>query len=272
MTRSQLEEFSFVVGKIYDATLTLDEWPAALDAVCKLLKVQTAALASYDIFDRTPPWQLQVGYDPQWMQIYTEKYYALNPYMDDVAHLGAGECNYSSRRPDYQDLLQSEFYLGWLKPQSFIDASVLVVEKSMNSITTLVNVRTESQGCFDDATMALLTTLYPHIRRAALIGRVMGDHQKQAAEYAAAIDSLVAAMFVLTASGEVSQVNAAGEALLSKGAPLRNVNGRIELVDGPANRSLRMALAAARDAKCISATKASQFRYPAPVGRNMSFT
>jgi hypothetical protein len=50
----------------------------------------------------------------------------------------------------------------------------------MNSITTLVNVRTESQGCFDDATMALLTTLYPHIRRAALIGRVIGDHQKQA--------------------------------------------------------------------------------------------
>jgi hypothetical protein len=98
MTRSQLEEFSFVVGKIYDATLTLDEWPAALDAVCKLLKVKTAALASYDIFDRTPPWQLQVGYDPQWMQIYTEKYHALNPYMDDVAHLGAGECNYSSRR------------------------------------------------------------------------------------------------------------------------------------------------------------------------------
>jgi DNA-binding CsgD family transcriptional regulator/PAS domain-containing protein len=247
MIHSQLKELSFTVGKIYDAALTSDGWPAALDAICKFLKVQTAALMSYDIYDRKPPWQLQVGYDPQWMQVYTEKYLALNPYMDDVVRLGAGECNYSSRRPDYQNLLQSEFYHGWLKPQNFIDASVLVIEKSMNSITTLVNVRTESQGTFDDATMALLETLYPHLRRAALIGRVIEDHQKQAAEYAAAIDSLAAAMFVLTASGEVSQANSAGESLLSKGAPLRKVNGRLELIDGPANRSLRMALAAARD-------------------------
>ena len=247
MTRSQLDEFSFVVGKIYDATLTPGEWPAALHAVCKFVGVQTAALTSYDIYDRKPPWQFQVGYDPRWMQLYTEKYLALNPYMDDVARLGAGEWNYSSRRPDYQDLFQSEFYQGWLKPQNFIDASVLMIDKSTNSITTLVNVRTESQGTFDDATMALLMTLYPHIRRAALIGRVIGDHQKQAAEYASTIDSLAAAIFVLTASGRLSQANAAGKALLASGTPLRTVNGRLELVDGPANRSMRMALAAARD-------------------------
>jgi DNA-binding CsgD family transcriptional regulator len=247
MSHSQFDEFSSVVGKIYDATLMPDEWPAALDGICKFLKVQTAALMSYDIYDRKPPWQFQVGYDWRWMQLYTEKYLALNPYMDDVARLGAGEWNYSSRRPNYRELFQSEFYHGWLKPQSFIDASVLVVEKSMNSITTLVNVRTESQGTFDDATMALLMTLYPHIRRAALIGRVIGDHQKQAAEYAAAIDSLAAAMFVLTASGEVSQANAAGKAMLSAGTPLRNGNGRLELVDGPANSSFRSALAAACD-------------------------
>ena len=266
MTRSQLDEFSFVVGKIYDATLTQEEWPAALDAICKFLKVQTAALWSYDIFDRKPPWQLQVGYEPRWMQLYTEKYLALNPYMDDVARLGAGEWNYTSSRPDYQDLFKSEFYHGWLKPQNFIDASVLMVEKSMNTITTLVNVRTESQGTFDDATMALLMSLYPHLRRAALIGKVMWDHQKQAAEYAAAINSLAAAMFVLTASGEVSRANVAGEALLSAGAPLRSVKGRLELIDGPANRSMRTALAAARDGEAQLGDKGISIPVPGPGG------
>ena len=223
MSRSQLEEFSFAVGKIYDATLTPDEWPTALDAICKLLDAKTAALWSYDIFDKKPPWQLQVGYEPRWMQLYTEKYLALNPYMDDIVLLGVGEWNYSSKRPNYQELFETEFYHGWLKPQNFINSSVLMVEKSMSTITTLVNVRTEDQGTFDDTTMALVANLHPHLRRAALIGRIVGDHQKQAAEYAAAIDSLSAAMFVLTESGEVSQTNSAGEALLSKGAPLRKV-------------------------------------------------
>ncbi len=266
MSRSQLEEFSFAVGKIYDATLTPDEWPTALDAICKLLNAQTAALWSYDIFDKKPPWQLQVGYEPRWMQLYTEKYLALNPYMDDIVLLGAGEWNYSSKRPNYQELFETEFYHGWLKPQNFIDSSVLMVEKSMSTITTLVNVRTEDQGTFDDTTMALVANLHPHLRRAALIGRIVGDHQKQAAEYAAAIDSLSAAMFVLTESGEVSQTNSAGEALLSKGAPLRKVNGRLELADGPANRSLRLALAAARGGEAQLGDKGTSIPVRGPDG------
>jgi hypothetical protein len=175
--------FSELVGTIYDAALSPGEWPEALEAICHYLNAKTAALWSYDVQDRTPPWQLQVGYEPYWMQVYAEKYLALNPYMDDVTLLGPGESNYTSRRPDYPDLFKSEFYQGWLKPQGFIDASVLMVEKSLNNITTLVNVRNESQGCFDEPTMALVNSLYPHLRRAVLIGRTFEEQHKRVVEY-----------------------------------------------------------------------------------------
>jgi DNA-binding CsgD family transcriptional regulator len=242
-----LDRFSSLIGEIYDAALAPGNWPGVLHSICELLNAKTAALWSYDIFDRTPPWQLQVGYEPYWMQVYTEKYLALNPYMDDVARLSSGESNFSSSRPEYQELFKTEFYQGWLKPQGFIDASVLMVEKSMNNVTTLVNVRTESQGRFDDATLALLNILYPHLRRAVLIGRTFGEQQKRTAEYAATLDSLAAGMLLLTGKSEIVHMNAAGEAMLVAGSPLKKTNGRIELVDGSANRALRAALVAARD-------------------------
>ena len=244
---AKLHIFSQLVGKIYDAALAPHDWPGALDAICRLVNAKTAALSSYDVFDKTPPWQLQVGYDPYWMQVYAEKYQDLNPYMDDVARLGPGECNYSSSRPDYQELFKSEFYQGWLKPQGFVDASVLVVEKSMNNITTLVNVRNESQGQFDEPAMARLGTLYPHLRRAVLIRRTLGEQQRRVEEYEATLNSLAAGMFLLTAKGEIAQANAAGEAMLAAGSPLKRSKGRLELVVDPANRLLHAALAAGHD-------------------------
>jgi DNA-binding CsgD family transcriptional regulator len=242
-----LDKFSSLIGEIYDAALAPGNWPGVLNSICKLLNAKTAALWSYDIFDRTPAWQLQVGYDPYWMQVYAEKYLALNPYLDDVARLSSGESNFSSSRQEYQELFKTEFYQGWLKPQGFIDASVLVVEKSMNNITTLVNVRTESQGRFDDATLALLNLIYPHLRRAVLIGRTFGEQQKRTAEYAATLDSLAAGMLLLTGKSEIVHMNAAGEAMLVAGSPLKKTSGRIELVDRSANRALREALVATRD-------------------------
>ncbi len=237
------EIFSQLVGKIYDAALAPQGWPDALDSICHFLNAKTAALWSYDILDKTPPWQLQVGYDPYWMKVYSEKYLALNPYMDDVATLGTGELHCNSWRPNHQELFKTEFYQGWLRPQGFIDASVLMVEKSMNNITTLVNVRHESQGRFDERTMALLGLLHPHLRRAVLIGRVFGEQQKRIAEYTATLDSLAAGMFLLTGKGEIAHANSAGEAMLAAGSPLKNNRGRVELIVGSADRLLRAALA-----------------------------
>ena len=247
MNNIQLDEFSGLVGHIYDAAVAPGEWPAVLDRICKFLDAQTAALWSYDVYDRTPPWQLEIGYDPYWMKLYTDKYLALNPYMDDVARLSPGEAWAASSRADYPELLKTEFYQGWLKPQGFIDTSVLMVEKSMNTITTLVNVRNADQGPYDQATIDAVRMLCPHLRRAVMIERVVREHQDRAAEYSAALDSLAAGMFLLTDKAAVVHANAAGETMLAAGSPLKKVNGRLVLVDEKANRTLREAISAARD-------------------------
>ena len=247
MNTDSLDEFSNVVGHIYDAAVAPAAWPAVLDRICKLLNSQTAALWSYDVYDRRPPWQLQIGYDPYWMQVYSEKYLALNPYMDEVARMSPGEAWATSSRSDYSDLFKTEFYQGWLKPQRFIDSSLLIVEKSMNTITTLANVRNEDQGPYDSATIDVVRMLYPHLRRAVMIERVVREHQDRATEYAVALDSLAAGMFLLTDTAMVAHANAAGAEMLAAGSPIKKISGRLVLEDEQANRALRQAMAAAED-------------------------
>jgi DNA-binding CsgD family transcriptional regulator len=247
MSGIPIDEFSALVGHIYDAAVEPAEWPAVLERIRKSLNAQTAALWSYDIFDRTPPWQLEIGYDPHWMKLYTEKYLALNPYMDQVALMSPGEVLATSGLPDYPELFNTEFYQGWLKPQGFLDASQLMVEKSMNTITTLSTVRTEDQGTYDEAALDLLRLLYPHLRRAVLIGRIVRSHEDRAAEYSELLDSLSAGMFLVSDKSEVIRANAAGEAMLAARVPLKKVNGRLVLVEDQANRALRAAIAAAQE-------------------------
>ena len=245
MEPSTLSDFSTLIGKIYDAALTDDAWKDALEAICVFLNARTAALNAYDLFDRKPPWQWNVGYDPYWMQIYMERYLAMNPYMDDVAALAAGECTYSSARPDYQAVQQSEFSQGWLQPQGFVDGSVLMIHRTSSQISTLVNVRSESQGLFDAAAMARLEAIYPHLRRAVIIGRIIGDHQAQTARLATVMDALAAGVFVLEKSGKLLHTNRAGAAMLAARSPVAILRDQFIFVDGLATRTLRDACAAA---------------------------
>jgi len=244
---ASVSEFSQVVGKIYDAAVEPKDWSAALEAVCGFANAKTAVLMSYDVFDKTPPWQLEVGHGEYWTKVYHDKYLLTNPFMDDVGYLDSGEQIYASSRPQYSTLLETDFYHGWLKPQGLIDATLLVVERSMNNMTTLSNIRSDSQGLFDEEAVARIRLLYPHLRRAVLIGRAFEDQRRRLAEDAAVLDAFAAGMFLLGQRGEIVRANTAGEAMLAAKSPLRTRNGRLDLAIPAANRALQAALAAARE-------------------------
>lgn len=244
---ASLDEFSAVVGKIYDAAVDPGAWPAGLDAIRTFADSKTAVLMSHDVFDKSPPWQVEVGHGEPWTALYHEKYLGENPFMEDVPDLDTGEQIYASSRPQYATLFESDFYKGWLKPQSLIDATLLVVEKSMTNMTTLSNVRSEDQGLFDAAALARIHLLFPHLRRAVLIGRALEDQRRRLADDAAILDSLAAGMFLLGARGELVQANAAGEAMLKVRWPLRVGSRRLEVTVPAANHALQAAIAAGGD-------------------------
>ena len=85
--------------------------------------------------------------------MYADKYYAMNPYMDDVARMSPGEVVIQLQPAGLSGAVQNRVLSGLAEAAAPARASLLMVEKSMNTITALINVRNEDQGPYDQATI-----------------------------------------------------------------------------------------------------------------------
>jgi DNA-binding CsgD family transcriptional regulator len=227
-----MQAFSDLVGRIYDAAVTPDGWPDALDGVRRFLDSEVAILASFDAFDADSwGWQHAVGFQPQYLRTYREKYMAMNPWMDLVATLGSGETTYVSAHDGYEAIRRSEFYLEWLKPQRLLDAAVLMIDKSVTAVSTVVVSRTEDQGFFDEGSLERFSLIYPHLRRSASIGRIIRSAEAKAETLADALDALSAGLFLLDSSARIVHANRAGAEMIAAKSPVVSVRGRLEAAE-----------------------------------------
>jgi len=238
-----MAEFSELIGRIYDAALSPALWDDALGHVETFVGAAAAALNSYDRYDRFAwQWQYTRGYDPAYQQIYLEKYLAMNPWIAVVDALAAGESGYASAQPNYAASMQGAFYHEWLEPQRFRDAAVLVIDKTVASIATLVVIRTDDQGLFDAEVVRRLKRLYPHLRRAAGIARIVGAAEARADTLATALDALSAGIFLIDRRRTIAHANKAGTEMLAARSPVRSERGRLEFTAQTGAAALRAAL------------------------------
>jgi DNA-binding CsgD family transcriptional regulator len=85
----------------------------------------------------------------------------------------------------------------------------------------------------------------PHVRRAMLIGRVIDLQKVEAAALADSLDTLVAAMYLVDASGRIIHANASGHLMVADASVLRALGGRLGAIDPHANQALLDSFAAA---------------------------
>ena len=145
----------------------------------------------------------------------------------------------------YDEFLQSRFYKEWGRPQGLVDSAGVVLDRSGTAAAGIVVFRHRRNGTVDEETRRRMRLIVPHVRRAALIGKVIDLQTTQAATLADALDGVSAGLFLLDASGGIVHANAAGHALLDNAQVLRSAAGQLIANDPEGNRSLADALAAA---------------------------
>jgi DNA-binding CsgD family transcriptional regulator len=105
--------------------------------------------------------------------------------------------------------------------------------------------RHERHGVADEDAKARIQFLAQHIRRAVAISRLVEFRTVEAASLADALDLISAAMILVDASGKVTHVNAAGQAMLSERDIMEVVSGKLFATDKTVNRELYETLGAA---------------------------
>jgi DNA-binding CsgD family transcriptional regulator len=244
---SDLEEFSAVVGKIYDASLDPALWPVVFEHACAFVHCSSAHLFTQDSVRKDANVYFTWGDHPDFTQLYVDKYAKLNPMFPGAIFFDVEEVHQIIEVIPRNELCRTRFGLEWLGPQQIIDDLFCLVDKSATGCSLFQVIRRRNDGVADEFSKHRMALIAPHIRRAVLIGKVIDLKKVEAAALADSLDTLSAGMFIVDASGRIVHANKSGHIMLAEASVLRAAGGRIGAVDSTANQTLLDSFSSATD-------------------------
>jgi DNA-binding CsgD family transcriptional regulator len=244
---ADLEEFSSLVGDIYDASLDPALWPAVFEQVCRFVRCSSAHLFAQDSVRKAANAYFGWGDHPDFTRLYVDKYARLNPMFPGAIFFNVEEVHQLIEIIPRSELCRTRFAVEWMGPQQMVDDMFCVVEKSATSCSLFQVIRRRKDGVIDEEAKRCMALIAPHVRRAVLIGKVIDLKKVEAAALADSLDTLTSAMFLVDASGRIVHANKRGHIMVAEGTVLRAVGGRLGAVDRAANHALQDSFAAAED-------------------------
>jgi len=242
MSEAQLSQ---LLGDIYDAALDAELWPRALEQICGFIGGSEGNIFWQDVIGKAAKRYFEWGHDPHYTRLYMEVYAKINPLFPGAFGFPVGRVFHQSEIIAFDELRETRLYREWMEPQGFIDFVACHLDKSAGSCIPMTIIRHERDGFVDKATISRTALIVPHVRRAALIGNVIGLRTCEAATLADTLDGLAAAILLVDGAGRVTHANLSGRAMLDDGAILTGHGGRLEARDKDCDQALKDVFAAA---------------------------
>jgi DNA-binding CsgD family transcriptional regulator len=237
------EEFSSLIGEIYDAALDASQWRSVLAKAAKFIGGSSAALFSKDAAGGAGNIYHEFGTDPYYRQIYFEKYVKLDPATTGHFFAEVEQAISVTDLMPYSEFIETRFYREWVQPQGVVDFLAAVLDKSATRVAMFGVFRHERDGLVDDEARRRIHLIVPHVRRAVLVSRIIDLKTTEAATFANTLDGLSAGMCLLDAEGRIVHANIAGRTILGMGDFLLESGGHIVVRDREIDRNLRQLLA-----------------------------
>jgi DNA-binding CsgD family transcriptional regulator len=224
---------------IYDAALDPTLWPKVLAEAARFVDGFSAALFFKDATKKNGNLHYDAGgIEPHYQQLYFDTYVRLDPSTTSHVLAEIGEPIATADFMPYDEFLETRFYKEWARPQHLADFVTTVLERSATGAALFGVFRHERDGPADEEMRRHMRLIIPHIRRAALIGRVIDLKTAEADSLADTADGVSAGMFLVDASTRIVHANVSGHAMLTQGSLLRAVGGKLAPNDASAEQGL----------------------------------
>src|SRR5215831_17118592 len=213
----EAEQLSSLIGDIYDAALDPTLWPGALASATRFVDGFSAALFFKDATRKSGNLYYDTGgIQPHYAQLYFNTYVKLDPSTTGHILAEIGEPVATVDIMPYDEFLETRFYREWARPQQLADFVTIVLEKSGRGAAVFGVYRHDRDGPADEAMRRRMRLIIPHMRRAALIGRVIDLKRIKAATLVDLLEGISAGMFLVNGSGRIVHANARGHAMLAQ--------------------------------------------------------
>ena len=178
------------------------------------------------------------GVDPVYFRSYLETYAKLNPAFPTAFFTEVGEVFAVYDLVEPGQVVHSRFYKEWATPQGIGDNVAALLEKSATSCAVIAVPQPASKGQAGAEVRDRMRLVVPHVRRAVLIGKAFDLQKAIATDFAATVDALKTAIFLVDAQGRLVHSNPSGMALLAADDVLYGPGGRLRAYDRAADQSL----------------------------------
>src|SRR4051794_23027842 len=238
------EEFSNLVGDIYDAALDQSLWVPVLEKCVSFVGGCGAALFFKNAAGNGGDTYFYTGITPYFRKLYFDQYVMLDPattghFFADVEQPVAIEDCIS-----YDEFLETRFYREWARPQGLVDFVSTVLDKSETNVAMFGVFRHERDGVTDEGARRRMALIAPHIRRAVVISKLVDLKHTEATSFDI-LDGLSAGIFLVGSDGYLIHANLAGNNMLSQGNLLHSIGGRLTVDDPQLAQAMREGFAAA---------------------------
>ena len=243
------EEFSTLVGSIYDCALDPAGWSAVLEELARRMDFRTASLilATTPAGGALPLLDVTTGITAE----------------ERVAMLSHGQAAIDAWGPPgifatlpletpivrsrvNPDAARTPYVREQCLPRGFFDSMSIMFSRERHSFCVISFNRHLDDGAIRTEEVDLAGLLAPHLKRSLVISRLLDARAVERATFAAVLDGLSVAVLLVGPHLRLHHANRAGEAMLRTADPLGLRLGRVTAPNGVA-AALQVALAAPFD-------------------------
>jgi DNA-binding CsgD family transcriptional regulator len=226
-----------LIFKLYEAAGNPAAWQPFLDAFVETYPGGKGGFVLHDLAAQEGVLELGSGWTEEDLTAYHGHFSNVNPWLANIHKATLGVAYNAELLCARRDLQRTEFHADWLRPVKVGAGNGVVLQQDASRfmvLTTLYPERTEER---DPDVVGRLQRLAPHVLRVAQINRQLALLETRAKLAEAALGGQHAAMLLVSAQGELLQVDEAGERLLAAGDGLRLAGKRLEAAQ-PAQTAL----------------------------------
>jgi hypothetical protein len=145
----EAERVSELIGDIYDASLDPALWPLVLENSGNFVGGVASALFMKDVVRKAHNTVYTWGYDPNYVQVYVEKFIQFDPFTTGQFFFAIEEPLSVADLMSHEEHRKSRFFKEWVQPQGWIDARSATLEKSATTYSGFSVIRHERTDVID---------------------------------------------------------------------------------------------------------------------------
>lgn len=240
------EQFIYeTIGHIYDAASDSRAWSKVLKDIAQLTGSKSAVLLYQDHEVHHASTFSSYGLESKWLALYNEKYGAIDPALDLISLVPAGELTATHLVSKADKIYESETFKNFYQPQGIYHLAGTWLMRNKYRSALLGFQREKGAAEYEPETLGWVNELVPHFQKALHIHRIQTEAIIKTEAFASGIDSMQTGVVFFDHQGQVNYCNKSAMAIIQQHPAIEMRNDMIYATCDESNRKLRKAVATA---------------------------